>query len=185
LNARNGFTLVEVLAASALSTIVAGALLTFLHMTNGQIKEGSSHLRLVQLQDVVSEQLRISAHKACRVTAESDDPITSFDPIVFTQGIPPALHKNEIRFYDKGVQLIAKYHVNSIDGYLEEWDPIGARYLPFRVGDDTVFVNAARSEFNLYSGRAGLSFTIAYQSKDGSDTIPVIAEGILCRNTGL
>ncbi len=182
---QNGFTLIEVLTASLISTIVAGALLSVLSMTNNHIKDGAAHLRTGQMQTVVSDQLHTNAHAACGVKSTGESLIDPFTTPTYDLGVASA---KEIVFCTKAGLPIARYKINSVANYLEEWrtDPLGAGpvgYYPFQVGNDTAFLNGALSEFNLQPGRRGFTATLLFQSRDRSYTFPHIVETILCRNT--
>ena len=65
---QSGFTLIEVLTTGALATFVGLALLSILQMTNGQIKDGSTILRMARLQTVATEQIHRSARQAAGPT---------------------------------------------------------------------------------------------------------------------
>ena len=95
---------------------------------------------------------------------------------------------SEILFFSCNplIEPLKRYRINDTANYLEEWlTAPTAGYYPFLVGPDTAFVNSANSSFGLFFERKSLIATLAFQSKDGSYTFPVIPETIRCRNTSL
>jgi type II secretory pathway pseudopilin PulG len=182
---QRGFTLIETMAVGLLSTIVAGALLTVLYLTNSEIKQGIVHLELVNLQSVVSEQIRKSARTANGVLLTDEaknEPVFRLDLNTYSGA-------KEIRFCNSNGNVFAKYQIHSGDpSYLEEWHTGLAKYQPFLVSDDTVYVDGDASVFTILPGRRGVKFTIAHRREEKimdnieSFSLPPIEETVLCRN---
>jgi hypothetical protein len=177
---QSGFTLVEALTTGVLSTIVAGALVSALSMTNSQIREGISETRLGRAQMVVSEQIQQRTRESWGIllNGESINEETHYNELP----TPPA-STNEVILGDKDGNPIAKYRVNA-EGYLEEGvHPDGSAewsYIPFRIGEDTVHIDPATSAFKVADLRKSMKFALAYM-QDGKTSAP-IEESAQCRN---
>jgi type II secretory pathway pseudopilin PulG len=181
---QSGFTLIEALAAGLISTIVAGALLTVLSMTNAQIRDGAIRLKTGQMHTVVSDQLRTSAYNAYGVKAAGEDLTDPLTLPVYAGGVA---NTQTIIFCNKAGIPFARYNINTVSNYLEEWleaiplvRPAG--YYPFKVGVDTAFLNGAASSFTLDPGRIGFSLNLLFTSPYSTYTFPNIIEAIRCRN---
>jgi type II secretory pathway pseudopilin PulG len=182
---QSGFTLIESLTAGLISTIVAGALLTMLTVTNREIKAGTTHLLVGQMQSVVSDQFHISAHRACGVRTAGEPLDGSYFTDAARYDIPVG-DTNEIIFCDKNGSRLTSYRINRAFNYLEEWDVGSHAYIPFKVGEDTVLINGANSAFRLLSPRRRrLTVNLAIRNSDESFTFPTLIDTILCRNTSL
>ncbi len=179
---QKGFTLVEIMAAGVVSTIVAGALLSVLSITNSLIKESASNQRLGQIQTAVSEQLRNDARIAFGPKAsEVEDRSAPFD--VNPDDDPIASNLQGIYFCDRDGDCFSGYRINKQNLTLEEWHREIGGYNPFKVGEDTVHVDTANSRFAVLAGRKGVTFQIACRIHTDKDyTFPSIEETVLCRN---
>jgi type II secretory pathway pseudopilin PulG len=173
---QSGFTLVEALTASVISTVVAGAILTVLFMTTNQVRDGSALSRLTQQQTVVSEQIRTSARKAWFVKKTTAEGM----PILSTE--PADAGRHEVAFADSNGTVFAAYFLDPAKTYLQEW--IGGAYVPFKVGEDTVFVDYPTSSFGILSQRKGVTFQLGYNRTFGGKnyTFPLLTETVYCRN---
>jgi type II secretory pathway pseudopilin PulG len=185
MNSQSGFTLIEALATGLISTIVAGAILSLLHMSNAQINDGTINLRLARLQGVASDQIRSSTRIAAGVKTAAEDTITDFDHMPVMTAVSSPL--KEVRLCQQNGLPFARYRI--VDGtpqdYLEEWKETPVKgYHPFMVGGDTVFVDYANSFFRILPDRRGITFAVQHtRAEDGkSYTFPRIEEVALIRN---
>ncbi len=176
----------EALSAGLISTIVAGALLTVLQMTNAQIRDGSGNMRVARLQTVVSDQIRMSTRLAAGVKTALEDTTTTLEHMALVTSTSGPLQ--EVRLTQVGGDPFARYRLRDLSprAYLEEWKvgDYGPDYYPFTVGSDTVFVDYATSYFRILPNRRGITFKIQHTSfEDGkSYTFPSTEETGLCRN---
>lgn len=182
----NGFTLIEVLVTSLVSTVVAGALLSFIYLTNNQIAEGTNSLKFVQMQGVVSEQIRQVADSAHGVLTDQDPAdgvITTFKNFVaFPMVGSPVLKAKEIRLCRANGLAYAWYKIDLSNNYLWEWYITDGVWKVFQMGNDTVFVDANNSFFKVYAGRKRFEFTLVYRTNDGLVASPTNTENVLTRN---
>lgn len=186
MKSNSGFTLIEVLVTSLLSTVVAGALLSFLYLTNNQITEGTTSLKFVQMRSVVSEQIRQVADSAHGVLTDQDPAdgvITTFkDFVLFPQVDSTIINAKELRLCRSNGTAYAVYKINASNNYLEEWYKTDGTLRVFQIGSDTVFIDASKSFFKVYRGRKRFEFTLVYRTQDGSVSSPTNTEKILTRN---
>jgi type II secretory pathway pseudopilin PulG len=184
LNGQSGFTLIEVLAAGLISTIVAGALLSVLYMSTGQIRDGASSLRLSQSQAVVSEQIRTSARKAFGAWSGScpDPGPSDLDAAeALVAGYAGSGQLKQVVFCDPLGAILSGYSLET-DGRMYEW--VGGSFRPFRIGADEVMVDYAASNFIILARRRGIIFNIIYRRDAGGESyfFPLIQETVLSRN---
>ncbi|MEO6096782.1 MAG: type II secretion system protein [Fibrobacteria bacterium] len=178
---QSGFTLIEVIAASAISGFVGIALLSVLYMANRQIKDGSATVRLTHLQMVASEQIHQSARKAAGVRLESEAP----GVIAGALGYPGANSVKHVLFCDPAGAILSGYFLNG--GNLLEWNPAVPGWEPFRIAGILVEVDDVNSFFDILPNRHGISARIAYRLVDGASSyaFPTLTETVRCRNTSI
>jgi prepilin-type N-terminal cleavage/methylation domain-containing protein len=181
MRSQSGFTLIEVIAASAISSFVGIALLSVLYMANGQIKEGSATVKLTHLQIVASEQIHQSARKAAGVRLQSESPSV----IAGAAGYPGANSVKHVLFCDPAGAILSGYFLNA--GTLLEWDLATSGWVPFRIAGTLVEVDDATSFFDLLPNRHGITARIAYRLSAGATpyAFPTLAETVRCRNTSI
>lgn len=183
MRAKAGFTLVEVLATGAISVIIGTAILSVLRMSNSQILDGSANLRLVQLQNIASAQIRSETRKAFGVKRDMAlDPGTAF---VSPATAPTYPGLREVRLCNPDGTMRAGYQIRANDDNLYEWK--SGEWIPFQVGALTLKIDPVASDFTILPRRRGLTFNLAYRFIQGGRTysFPPIPETVLCRNTDL
>ena len=184
MKSQSGFTLVEVVVASVLSTVIAAAVMSSLYMTNTQISEGSASQRLTQTQIVVSEQIKQKARIAYgvkRAVVDGPGPLSAAalsNPLITGLG--------EVFFCNPAGDTLAGYRIAL--GVLYEWKGgTGDGFFPFLIGSDSVSVNMANSEFRILPRRRGVIIKLNYQRTESGTTysFPTIQETVICRNNNL
>lgn len=181
MKSRRGFTLIETLAAGVISTIVGGAMLSILSITNAQIKESIAHQRIGQMQTLVSEQIRNDARKAFGPKVPSEVPDSPFDANPEDDPGETTLLHATFFCHRNGVSFSA-YRIDG--GILQHSStPSLGAWQNIVVGGQPVKVTPA-SGFTVLSGRMGITFKIACTVNLGGQdyTFPLIEETILCRN---
>lgn len=180
MSGESGFTLVEALAAGVLSVVIAGAILSIVRMTNDQIDEGGNTVRLETLRTAVSEQLRKTTRNSKGALTVSED--TGAVHSEYEHEIVSAQKSglSNIRFFDRDYGFKGGFRI--VGGYLEEAlvDPAtgDSSWAPFRVGEDTVFVDPALSTFTIAEGRVGARFDLRLTRP--ADTL-IHSEFVQCR----
>jgi type II secretory pathway pseudopilin PulG len=179
---QNGFTLIEALTTSALAGIVGFALLTVLYMTNGQIKDGTSTLRLGRLQTVATEQIHRSVRQAGGVWQLDVTP-TLIDTNFTYPGSPTLPRILGVLLCAPSGDTLAGYSV--IGDSLRELDTLSGTWKPFKVAGEAVTVDEDNSYFGILKNRRGVVSRIQYTLDDGDSvyTFPPLADTIRCRNT--
>jgi type II secretory pathway pseudopilin PulG len=184
MSSQSGFTLIEVLASGIISTVIAGAILSIVYLTNNQIQDGTANLRLEERQRVASEQIQRSARFARGGMMASENLVT-----VKAQdagGSPPSGNLQEIIFFDDNWCLVAGYKVGS--NYLMEAFPASctalADYKALTIGDDTVYLDPAQSYFRYFNNRKSIisNLKLTLQTAAGTYSRPNDSEFVLCRN---
>lgn len=183
MKSQSGFTLIEVMASGILSTVIAGAILSILHLTNDQIKDGTSYLRLEERQGIAAEQIRKTARHAKGVMKSWED----LAQVTANPAAQPSGHLSEIRFFNDDNCFTTGYKIES--GYLWEADAKGCNilaYRPFTIGADTVFVDPdpAVSYFEFLHNRGAIISHLRVILRVDTTTYvrPNDSEFVLCRN---
>lgn len=186
MKAQSGFTLVEALVSGLLSTLVAGATYSLLHMSSTQMKDGVGKMRLTQISTAVSDEIRYMARLATLVKAHSD-PMTKDDvtyPMDTTTA--PDFHHSVV-FCNRGGDTLGGYRF-LWTGHLQElvdptpivpggdWDWINMGF-----AEDTVYVDSLRSDFSILQHRRGIHFKLYFKNQAG-DSLQAVNETVLCRN---
>ncbi len=168
---QQGFTLIEVLITGVISSIVAGAIITVLYMTNDQIKEGIATEKLIQISTAATEQIRRSARMAAIVTCST------------------AVLNRDLNFFDSDGNQISGYKINS-GGVLQEW-VVGVGWKTMVIGSDSAIVVGSDSVTLVSSDSAlvvlpdghGIKMKLRYiHSESGINVdFPPIEDQALCR----
>ena len=165
-----GFTLVEVLVAGILSTILATTILSTLYLTNTQMKEGLASQRLTQFQIVVSEQIRKNARIAFAVKIVGDHPTNALSADTLSELI---IHNESTVFFcNPAGAIFAGYRIHTSPDYLEEWSLGLNSFIPFRIGLDSVALKASASTFVVLPKRRGVLFKLSYESNQAGISQP-------------
>jgi type II secretory pathway pseudopilin PulG len=187
MTAQSGFTLIEALATGIISTVLAGAILSLMHLTNDQVKDGAAQIRMEERQRIASEQIRKSAHEAYGAMIASEDSSTVYreDSIFSKRYAPLTANLPEIRFFDNNYWLSSGYKLGP--NYLMEGTSAGRynlTYKAFTIGDDTVFLDSSRSYFRILQGRQGIIANLRLIHKPGvpTDSLPNDSDVVLCLN---
>lgn len=179
MNAQGGFTLIEAMSAGLISSILAGALISVISISNREIKENAITLRLSRIQSAVSDQFRTNARASFLAIQYGEDPVAVS---LLPKDDPESPPLKQIIFCDRNPSPSARYKMDSTN-YLEEYDFDNATFVPFTVGEDTVFVDTAKSDFKILAGRAGVTYKIVCQLHlDQIYTFPVIEDTVLRRD---
>ena len=176
-----GFTLIEVLATSAIASILAGALGSIIHLCNVHIIDGNANIALSRGQIVASEQIRRDGRNSYGVKKAGEDNTA----ITSANTDPVQVGLSEIRFTEHDGDTLAAYRI--ANGRLEEYgetSPGVREFKPFCVGSDTVWLDAVNSDFKILPCRRGAVFNLRYKLVVGATTytLPPLSETILCRN---
>jgi hypothetical protein len=183
-----GFTLIEALSAGIISLVVAGAIFSIVYLTNDQIREGTTELRLQERQYVVSEQIRRFTRSAAGARRSDEDSATVYDqdnafpPIV----LPLTGRLPEVRFFGRDYLLDGGYKLGR--NYLMEGTPIAGghalSYKAFTIGMDTVYLDSASSYFRILPNRQGIIADLKLIALSGGTPVelPHDSELVLCRN---
>jgi type II secretory pathway pseudopilin PulG len=185
---QNGFTLIEALTTGVLCTVLAGAILSLMNLTNGQVKAGAVQIRLSERQGVAREQIRKMVHEAHGAMMVSEDStlVADQDKAFIVNPLTTALP--EIKLFDDNNWIIGGYKLGPT--YLMEGTPdIDIHhqllsYKAFTIGNDTVYLDSARSYFRILRGRKGIIANLRYIHQPGiaTDTLPMDSVFVVCRN---
>ncbi len=164
MNSSTGFTLVEVLVTGLLASILAGAIISSLYMTNLQTKEGIGTERLIQISVAATEEIRRKVRRATTLV----------------QYLPPS-HSGIILLDSAGLAIGGFTYQSAI---LQELIP-GTGWRPMMIGNDTVrvFNDTALSNFFVSPTGIGLSFRLRFQLSEFGKTFyfPAIQDQVQCR----
>lgn len=183
-----GFTLVEALASGILSTVIAGAILSLMHLTNDQVKQGAVQIRLAESQGIAVEQFRKSIREAygAMMSGEDSTLVAGQDNANVVNPLTVALP--EVKLFDENKWITGGYKLGPT--YLMEGFPLPdihhqlLSYKAFTIGDDTVYIDSARSYFRILQGRKGVIANLRYIHQPGAvtDSLPQDSVFVLCRN---
>jgi prepilin-type N-terminal cleavage/methylation domain-containing protein len=178
-----GFSLIEVLAASMISVLLAGVAYATFKLSNDQLEDGALGLRASQYATVALDQVSSTARSAY-VVKKHGDPATALTA-PFADPAYAAL--DTLVFCNRTGDTLGGY---AADGnYLREMvgGGPGWHFVPFRIGVDTVRIFPATSSFGILPNRRGVEIRLHfYLAKDGDTAkLPVHRAQFLCRNTEL
>jgi type II secretory pathway pseudopilin PulG len=160
----SGFTLVEVLVTGLLASILAGAIISALYMTNSQTKEGIGTEKAIQISAVVSEEIRRKVRNATS--------LVQIDPLA-NMGV---FLKNSVGDTIGGFQRV--------QFILQEYKPI-SKWEDMQIGATPVqvFPDPTLSNFIVSPSGTALSFRLRYQISDYGQTFyfPAIPDQVQCR----
>lgn len=172
-----GFTLVEVLTGGVISTVLAGTILSMVHMVSGNLRESAANTRLERLQAVANEQIRTAtrqAYGAKLFQAEAGN----IQDIAATDN---AAHANLSEIWliaDDGI-LHWAYQISG--DYLMERR--NGAWIKMTVGPDTVMLDGANSRFGVFPNRRGIVADLRYRINENGTTYsyPPLLDSLLCR----
>lgn len=159
---QTGFTIIEVMTAGILSTVLAGVVITLIVLTSEQIEASLSRQKAVARYEIVAEEVRKVARKAYTVRSTSEPEFTIWPP-----GNAGSLltSQNGLKFYDRtpvaGVpNCIGGFEFQGVAGglsILREWK--AGAFTAFLVGGDSVFVTPSL-QFSRDAARRVITFEI-------------------------
>jgi prepilin-type N-terminal cleavage/methylation domain-containing protein len=172
-----GMTLVEVVVALIITSIVAGVGIVILLMHNDQLQYSALNTKLQAHYETALLQIAKVARTANSVQpwSETWPPAAAAVTVASTQSI---------RMFDTGGVTIGGFQTSS-NALLQEYDTAQKKFKTFKVGADSVHITAApKSDFAISNTRRQLTVNIsvytAYAAK--RDTVPSKQETFLCRN---
>ncbi len=178
LHSSSGFTLIEVLVVSLLSTVLGATILTTFYMVTAQIKESTELQKLSVMEAAVSEAIAQTAFKS---DAVYENPCTM--PAANPNTLVPVSRLTVIYF--------CKDDGSSVGGYRIDQDTLkeltaGNNWIPFQVGNELfVPLKGSPSSFFLLPKRLGLQYYLEFSRVvDGKPySLPTFIELVQCRNT--
>ena len=176
---RNGVTLIEVLVTGIILAILAGGLLSILHLNVTETREGVLSSRLQMQYDNIVEQISRDARSAKLILTGSETTDQFRNGELIDQS-----SVNSIWMYDDIFSTIpyAGYDISS--GILKEYDPVSKTMITYMSGNSDVTL-AAGSHFKLFGlTRKNLEVNLDVESlyKGKSETLVSNAILIKCRN---
>lgn len=197
MSSQSGFTLIEGLVAGIISVVIPGVLLTLINVNNTELAYNSTQLRLTQIANVVSDDIRRTAFKATQVysTAEAG-------PGGCPLGDPNPAHLFDLTgvvFCDAAKQMIKGYQVvrvspGSTIGRLEEREFGAAEWSSVVIGSEEVqldfnpnpYQQKLGGLFGLSTGSKGqfMFFNFHYRMNVANvpSTLSMQTESVVCRN---
>lgn len=177
---QKGFTLVEALTGGIISTVLAGTMISMIHMVGSNLKESAANTRLERLQTVASEQIRSATRQAFGAKLSGTEPGT-IQSLSSSAGGDAAAHTNLTEVWlitDEGIQHWA-YQISG--DYLMERR--GGAWVKMTVGEDTVKLDGANSRFAVFPYRKGIVADLRYKIVENGSTYayPPLPDSILCR----
>lgn len=192
---QSGFTLIEAMVSGIISVIIPGVLLTLISVNNTELAYNSSQLRLTQIANVVSEEIRETAFRSTSVYSGTEE-AAGLCPV------PGAAATQEfgltsVVFCDANRQVIKRYRVSFFvqgTGQLEERAAGVPEWTPVVVGADTVRMHLDPQPyqpkmgglFGLITGSKGhfMFFNFHYNMRVGTtqSTLSMQTESVVCRN---
>ena len=172
-----GMTLVEVIVAIILASIIAGVIMVLLSINNDQIRYVALNAKLQANYETALLQIAKLARTANSVQpwSETWPPAAAAVAVASTQSI---------RMFDTGGVTIGGFQTSS-NTVLQEYDTAQKKFKTFMAGPDSVRITAAPvSDFAISNTRKQLTVNISvytvYSTK--RDTVPSKQETFLCRN---
>lgn len=190
---QSGFTLIEALVSGIISVIIPGVLLTLIKVNNTELSYNSSQLRLTQIANVVSEEIRGTAFRSAYVysgTEEAAGACPGANPVQL-------FGLTSVIFCGADRQVLKRYRVIQVvdgTGRLEERAAGAAEWTPVVVGSDTVKMHLDPNPyqqklgglFGLIAGSRGqfMFFNFHYNMRVGTTqtTLSMQTESVVCRN---
>lgn len=181
-----GFTLIEVISASLISSILGLALISVFYMANSHLQEGIAYQKLSMVQGMVSAQIDRSAHKAFMVKMENGSGVYEG----YADGNDDQTHsgKKQIYFCDTSGTPFAGYMLSG-NNLLEMASFSGTSLTGtpaweiFRIGEVGVFVNSDSSSFDVLQYRSGINYRIRFaDSASPSISFPIVKGAVICLN---
>lgn len=177
MKAQAGFTVIELMTVSIISTVIAGGVITMLYLGNTNIKEALALGRIAKVYDVASEHIHRVGNEAYTVSGDMEAlPLASIPGPSYVSGF------SRLTFFDQANDTIGSVRVRS-DGYLMEWRK-GTGFQVFTVGTDSIYVDN-QNNFAIAPGRKAFSFDldIVKTLYGTTHTLSSPTEVVLCRNT--
>lgn len=175
-----GFTLIEVLVAGVISTILAGTVLSIMHMANTHTRKGIHLAMASQMHEAVFDYVYRTARGAAKVKTlgEQAGPPANLDATMNQSGVVFADRNNAPV---GGIKYLSGSH--KLQYLAAPYGPGDWRY--FVVAGDTARIKLYENgPFNIYANRRGVEWVFGLiRSGSGlSDTIPPAIESSVCRN---
>lgn len=202
---QRGFTLVESLVTGIIAAIIPAVIIALLKVNNGQLSQSSAQLRLAQIYDVISDDIHRAADSAGKAVGNAAKPscgdglVSVPNPygVVFCDSTGTTSEK-AFRLFNPIADAAGTYTT------LQEWTRDNPAWRNFKVGSDSVLVDADPSSdnqkgapgvFGLYEpANAGLIgspptyealwFNLRLRTSLGGTVfkLPVQTETVICRN---
>jgi hypothetical protein len=191
---QQGFTLIEALVTGIISVIIPSVILTLLNINNSQLSVSSSHIKLNQVYDLVSEDIHRATENAA-MAVQGPGGLTSCpqNPAITASFPTGVVLCNSNGFFVKGYKVVASEYTNIMK--LQERDPADLDWKPFQIGlNEVLLVNPdpqggpnlkVNGYFNIYNGNQGLRFNLLMVNRISPtviDSLPVQTESVICRN---
>jgi hypothetical protein len=169
-----GLTLVEMLAAGIISTIVAGAFFSIYHMYSSELKETSAYFSMQQQYENVSEQIASCVRAAHNILPMDETYHDTCDTLIDTA--------SSVLFYSGNGRIIGGFMSGGVE--FMEYDTISDDWIPFVAGNGTVRIDTTRSWFVLPGcrDRMALHLTLQYDKYDTIFYLPPRKDEFICRN---
>lgn len=172
---QQGFTLVETIVAGVLAVVMSGILLSYFYFNSDEIRRGAAFLSMQRNYDVAAQTIGAKARKAAAVL-EISESFASRKTYAASSSV------STIMMVDADEVVTARFQIAS--GRLNEWDTPSSAWKAFRVGQDTVKVDAANSKFSLDGGRLGMDMKLILTKVVSGKTYTLTSRGdsFRCRN---
>jgi len=176
--AEKGFTLVEGVVASVVSTLVAGIMLTIMSMNNDGVKNGAVNANVQAQYETAIQEIAAAARNASGIVTGTETwPLTATATSTTTARIE-MWYQNA----DGTTKRIRGFWVDN--GVLKEWDTIGQIYKVFAVGCWPTVTVLDAYPFSLSANRKTVTVSMRVRGIFSGDTAiaPARGEVFLCRN---
>ena len=172
---QKGVTLTEAVVTMIILGVLAGGLLTILHLNATETSEGIADARVQMQYENFVDELSRDVRRAAYVLDAGE----AFDDAA---GLPANNLSRNILIYTQTGTIIAGYRINA-GNILEERDSASGNYSPYMTGNKAIEVHAS-SHFRLPGGRQGVEARIhaKYNYKAASDSLMANINFVRCRN---
>jgi hypothetical protein len=178
---RKGFTLVEAIVSGALTIFVLLTAMTLYKMNADQIRGAFlSCLTRMQYQTVI-DKIASDARQATVITSfkNATATATTFDTVFMDTDA------DSVYFFDISATVPRGRYCRGHDT-LYEWSAAGNRFIPFKIGNDTVHVvnDGIQRAFTIAGDKKSVRLNLGVFGIDGSlkDTVFSKGERFTCRN---
>lgn len=178
MKAQAGFTLVEVLTAGVLSTVLAGAIISILYLGTDQIEESLARQDAVALYTVVAEHIQAVASRADSVRSTEEEPGAPLDPTA---------EFADVIFVNAANEPLGGFKVrpDGMRNLLMEWSTADDDWVPYTIAGIPIELDALRvPAFYISPERrsATFQFNLLFTKNGKTTTHKFPVERAQCKN---